>query len=267
MVRLLSSPRMNLPALTLTLTTVPASSALAAGQRFGVSAEPCVIGRSPEADVLLADATVSRRHVRLRVMPGQGVEVVRLTSSNGVFIDDEAVGERGVASDGARLQLGGVVMVVRVRPDLLLALAEVATAPVTHPVRATPPLQWSVVWDAGSCSVALDGVLLDLAPLPTKVLATLLEGAPEVVHRWDLEDRVGPGANLAQAVSGVRAALRARLTETQREAARAAVAARLGDRLTDADGVDALLRRYLANKRGHGYLICASAEQVEVAHR
>lgn len=255
------------PALTLTLTAVPDGSALAAGQRFDVPAEPCVVGRSPDADVLLADATVSRRHVRLRVLPGQGVEVVRLTSSNGVFIDDEPVGERGMAPDGARLQLGGLVMVVRVRPDLLLALAEVATAPVTRPVRATPPMQWSVVWDAGSCSVALDGVLLDLAPVPTKVLATLLEGAPEVVHRWDLEERVGPGTNLAQAVSVVRAALRARMTEAQREAARRAVAARLGDSLTEADGVDALLRRYIANKRGHGYLICASGDGVEVVHR
>jgi hypothetical protein len=238
---------------------------LAPGQTLAVPDRVAVLGRGEAADVVLPDPTISRRHARLRVIPGQGVEVERISTSNGLFIDGEAVGDRGLlAHPTTPLQLGGVILRVSVRPDLRDAVADVDTRPVTTPLVAEARSRWTVVWDAGACSVALEGTLLELPPVPTKVLATLLEHAPEVVHRWDLLDRVGPTTNLAQAVSLARTAIRSRLTQALREDLARAVRERLGEAPADDD---ALLRRVIANRRGHGYLICVAAEDVTVEQR
>ena len=58
-----------------------------AGRSIDVADGPVTIGRDPASDVVVADARVSRRHAELRPLPGGGVEVVDLGSSNGTFID------------------------------------------------------------------------------------------------------------------------------------------------------------------------------------
>ena len=66
------------------------------------------LGRSTSADIVLDDATVSRRHA---LIAQQGAETVLLDdhSRNGVLLNGEQV-SRAVLRDGDTIQLGQVVM-------------------------------------------------------------------------------------------------------------------------------------------------------------
>ena len=66
------------------------------------------LGRSPSADILLDDATVSRRHA---VITSEGDETVLLDnrSRNGVLLNGQRV-SRAVLHHGDEIQLGRVVM-------------------------------------------------------------------------------------------------------------------------------------------------------------
>ena len=74
------------------------------------------VGRSPSADIVLDDATVSRRHA---VIVREGEETVLLDdrSRHGVLVNGERVG-RAVLQNGDTIHLGGVIMrYVEVRED------------------------------------------------------------------------------------------------------------------------------------------------------
>lgn len=69
-----------------------------------------VLGRGSDADVVLEDASVSRRHARLDLSPT--VTVTDLGSTNGTFVDGVRV-ESSRVVNGNRLTLGTVTLVVR----------------------------------------------------------------------------------------------------------------------------------------------------------
>ncbi len=82
-------------------------------ERVGTKAEPyrlqhggCVVGAGKDADFVVEDETVSRRHVELKLVP-EGVEVLDLGSRNGTFYRDQRV-QHMVLSLGSRLRLGRV---------------------------------------------------------------------------------------------------------------------------------------------------------------
>lgn len=97
----------------------PTSDAVAAGVttefRFAIeglrsSAEarvrmPAVVGRSSDADIVLADAEVSRNHVRLSVRGADQLEVRDLNSQNGSFIGENRV-TSGTLSRGDSFRVG-----------------------------------------------------------------------------------------------------------------------------------------------------------------
>ena len=69
-----------------------------------------IIGRD-DADVVIDDAEVSRRHAAVRRLPG-ALEVEDLGSSNGTFIDGERIEGAIRVGDGARIGLGDTVLEV-----------------------------------------------------------------------------------------------------------------------------------------------------------
>lgn len=85
-----------------------------AGEVFGRAytlLAPTTVGRSPECDIYLDDAGVSRQHARLRPLD-YGVEVEDLGSTNGSFINGQrvsvgiaAIGDE-VAFDQLRFRVG-----------------------------------------------------------------------------------------------------------------------------------------------------------------
>lgn len=70
------------------------------------SGMPVVIGRSPDVEIPVADATMSRRHAEL-VVVGSELKVRDLGSSNGTFINDQRV-DTGIASPGDTVMFGKV---------------------------------------------------------------------------------------------------------------------------------------------------------------
>jgi pSer/pThr/pTyr-binding forkhead associated (FHA) protein len=66
------------------------------------------IGRSPSADIVLDDATVSRRHAVIALQDGATV-LLDDRSRHGVMVNGERV-QRAVLSNGDTIHLGGVAM-------------------------------------------------------------------------------------------------------------------------------------------------------------
>src|SRR5581483_3518364 len=75
------------------------------GQQLAVGGRAIVVGADAEADLVLEDPKVSRKHLSLKVVP-EGIEVKDLGSTNGVFADGVKV-TQAVVAPGASLKVGG----------------------------------------------------------------------------------------------------------------------------------------------------------------
>ena len=79
------------------------------GSRVTVGADPVVIGRLPECEVVLGDPNVSRRHAELRRM-GDAVVVTDLGSTNGTRVNGVPIREQHLAS-GDEITVGSTTIV------------------------------------------------------------------------------------------------------------------------------------------------------------
>jgi hypothetical protein len=77
---------------------------LPGGERVTVGDDPLTIGRLAECDVVLTDASVSRRHAELR-REGSDFVLVDLGSTNGTKVNGAGVKERHLA-DGDEISVG-----------------------------------------------------------------------------------------------------------------------------------------------------------------
>jgi hypothetical protein len=82
----------------------PAALVLPDGQRIYLEAEPLLIGRLPDCNVVLTDRNVSRRHAEVR-RQGNDAVVVDLGSTNGTRVNGTRVGEHLLA-DGDEITVG-----------------------------------------------------------------------------------------------------------------------------------------------------------------
>ena len=71
-----------------------------------------VVGRSSDCDILLASATVSRRHAAIEVRGPRAV-IEDLRSRNGTFVRGRRLKGTRELSDGDRVRIGDVVLVFR----------------------------------------------------------------------------------------------------------------------------------------------------------
>ena len=72
------------------------------------------IGRAAPADIILADARVSRTHCMVE-LTDDGVEVSDMNSTNGTYIDDERIHGTAVLDVGSTLRVGNVSFIHEVR--------------------------------------------------------------------------------------------------------------------------------------------------------
>lgn len=93
---------------TVAVTEAPGSQA---GLTFRVSG-PLILGRSPDADIVLDDAYASDFHVRLAFQGGD-VRLHDLGSTNGTFVNGERVAAPLALRRGDRVQVGRTIMEVR----------------------------------------------------------------------------------------------------------------------------------------------------------
>ncbi len=78
---------------------------------YPITAAVTVIGRGTEADVIVDDIGVSRRHAEVRV-EGDRLVAADLGSTNGTFVDGERISTAEVV-DGSQIKIGRSTLVVR----------------------------------------------------------------------------------------------------------------------------------------------------------
>lgn len=85
------------------------------GQRYSVNADSVVLGRSNEADIVVDDTGVSRRHLEIRT-DGSTTYAVDLGSTNGSYINGHRIEGSAVLHDGTTITMGRTKIVFRMLP-------------------------------------------------------------------------------------------------------------------------------------------------------
>ena len=79
------------------------------GSMYKVSKDEMYIGRVNDADILIEDDGVSRRHAKIERAPNGAVRVVDLESTNGTFFNGNRIAEH-VLRDGDKIQIGSTTI-------------------------------------------------------------------------------------------------------------------------------------------------------------
>ncbi|ALV46812.1 hypothetical protein MB46_16235 [Arthrobacter alpinus] len=85
------------------------------GQRYSLNASTIVLGRSSEADILIDDTGVSRKHLEIRTAEGIST-AVDLGSTNGSYVDGRRVQGTADLHDGSNITMGRTQIVFRIVP-------------------------------------------------------------------------------------------------------------------------------------------------------
>jgi S-DNA-T family DNA segregation ATPase FtsK/SpoIIIE len=222
------------------------------GTRVGLRPGSYVVGRGPGADVVLADGSLSRRHLEVAVSP-DAVEVRDLGSSNGTFLEGVALTAPRALREGEAVELGRSLVVFErrrpggderrgdgrggvpfnrpprvARPDPRRAFALPAPPAESQPVRV--PL------GAAFIPLGLAAAMWAITGSPLMLMVGLLTPAMAMYNAW--ESRRRGRTERGDAV----AAFRAQLDEVVADLA-AARAAEAADRQAGAPGAEVLRAR------------------------
>ncbi len=137
-----------------------------AGRQLPVSGT-VVIGRSPDADMVLADPQVSRRHARVTADDGAAV-VEDLGSANGTFINHAELHGPARLDPGDDLLVGVTVLALRTRAQIAAVPSAVRPVPpgLARPLRGADDVPPGGTVDDRSAAEA---------PAPPKELARLYD--------------------------------------------------------------------------------------------
>nr|WP_240807296.1 FHA domain-containing protein [Polyangium spumosum] len=232
-----------------------------------------VIGREPGVEIRLDHPSVSRRHARITAGPRGALvpplRIENLSTSSGLFLDGaplEPGGARGFG-EGSRLQIGAV---------LLEVLGPAETEPFCSPIplegapgEAAASPAFVITRDGDACVVQFAGRYLDLQAAAARAFAALAASPSQVVHVWDIQEAVGSAGVVAPLVTAIRHAVRRLLDDgALDEALLRGLIARSGsgERLASLESLDrdALLRRLVLSRRGHGYVLCLPPDAVRI---
>ena len=86
------------------------------GQRYSLNAPSIVLGRSSEADILIDDTGVSRRHLEIRTGPWHGAGAVDLGSTNGSYVNGQKIVGSSELADGSTITMGRTKIIFRLLP-------------------------------------------------------------------------------------------------------------------------------------------------------
>ncbi|MEC5180327.1 DUF3662 and FHA domain-containing protein [Arthrobacter sp. CG_A4] len=85
------------------------------GQRYSLNAPSVVLGRSSEADILIDDTGVSRRHLEIRSGPG-AAQAIDLGSTNGSYVNGHKIVGSSELTDGSTITMGRTKIIFRLLP-------------------------------------------------------------------------------------------------------------------------------------------------------
>ncbi|MEA2168341.1 MAG: hypothetical protein QOF76_1641 [Solirubrobacteraceae bacterium] len=155
-----------------------------AGKRVVVD-KPIVIGRDPEAGVVLTDPETSRRHLQL-TPAGDVVMVEDLGSANGTFVNHKKIHGSARLDAGVELRAGNTVMQLRDRQRVQAQATVVKTVPQGATAAPSTPNDADPERDAAGRRHGMIAVGL------MAVLAGLTIGAYFVTRTTTSADAAGP---------------------------------------------------------------------------
>jgi hypothetical protein len=85
------------------------------GQRYSLNAPSVVLGRSSDADILIDDTGVSRRHLEVRTGTGTA-QAIDLGSTNGSYVNGHKVVGISDLTDGSTITMGRTKITFRLLP-------------------------------------------------------------------------------------------------------------------------------------------------------
>ncbi|MFH5879260.1 FhaA domain-containing protein [Arthrobacter sp. NA-172] len=85
------------------------------GQRYSLNAPSIVLGRSSEADILVDDTGVSRKHLEIQTTDGI-IRAVDLGSTNGSYVNGHKVDGSVELTDGSTITMGRTKIIFRLLP-------------------------------------------------------------------------------------------------------------------------------------------------------
>lgn len=71
---------------------------------------PATVGRSPDADVPIGDASISRRHCQFFLNADGALSVRDFDSMNGTYVGDRRIQKRAVLNPGETVRVGAVCL-------------------------------------------------------------------------------------------------------------------------------------------------------------
>lgn len=86
------------------------------GQRYSLNAPSIVLGRSSDADILVDDTGVSRRHLEIQTAEGI-IRAVDLGSTNGSYVNGHKVDGSVELTDGSTITMGRTKIIFRLLPQ------------------------------------------------------------------------------------------------------------------------------------------------------
>jgi len=92
------------PAATAAVATVNHPVLDVDGRRYQLTATRTVLGRGSEADIVVDDPGVSRKHAEI-TLTGDGAVIKDLGSTNGTFVDEQRISTRRL-HDGTQINMG-----------------------------------------------------------------------------------------------------------------------------------------------------------------
>lgn len=146
--------------------------------RVPLEGESISIGRSPEADITLDDAGISRIHCRLK-KEAKGILVEDLNSTNGSLINGVPIVKDYLPLSG-RLQLGDYILKVEYKcPSEIFYEERLLKAATTDPLTGIPNRQWIMEQS--------QKVVNDHEDHPSPITAVMLD----IDHFKSINDRYG----------------------------------------------------------------------------
>ena len=256
--------------LSLVLVRYQGTGGLREGDQFEARRLPVVVGRGVDAGVRLSEATVSRRHVELRVDEGR-LRVRSLTERGQTWVDGEPL------AYGAEVSLRGVSAMVQLGAALMRVEPIASTMPFSSRLNRTGELSPSLISlhrSATTLLVQVDGEPLELYRGPALVLEALMQrpmewvSVDQLLANIDEDHDRAASRNVNQLVSLIRSAL----TETL--AARPGTLSRVVRAMSDARGSGTdevapdprtVARRLIQNRRGFGYRLALPHREVRIS--
>jgi hypothetical protein len=285
----------TIPDVTLTVHRIRNDSLETEGRTVELPKNPCIAGRSTDCDVVFKDRTVSRIHIRIDRSP-ERLSITNLSQKSPTIVDGSTLspGERFESSyRNFRVILGTVQLklecdeeFINEDPDFseemtldtdialvnetldLPEIRSVAAAQDRKHARDEGPAFIQVVESRAACTISIRGQWLDLPRMTGLALGCLCKNAGVPVAEEVIERAADSESMVTKHVSLARSAIREMIERGSLDVEEIYRQMRAFPDFRDEDieawDLNTLMRKFIASRRGFGYILYTRPEDVLV---